>query len=87
MRQEKEYYKTWFDTDNFTQFKASVKYGFKKVFGHTDELTTILHDGSTIWDTVKKTGGVQYACGNNEYGVSFDIEFGRNIYIAMWYQD
>lgn len=86
MRQEKEYYKTWFDTDNFDSFKRSVKYGFKKVFGHLDQITTV-QDGETIWDTIKKTGGVQYNCGDNNCGVSFDIEFGRNIYIAMWYQD
>ena len=86
MRHEKEYYKEWFDTDNFDSFKKAVKYGFKKVFGHLDELTTV-QDDQTLWNIIKKTGGVQYSCGNNEYGVSFDIDFGRNIYIAMWYQD
>ena len=89
MRQEKEYYKEWFEQDgNFKAFKRAVKYGFKKVFGHTDELTIIPRgEDLTLWESVKKTGNAQYNISSCGCGMAIDIEFGRCIYISQWWEE
>lgn len=75
------------EKEQWNKFLVRVKYGFKKVFGHLDDLTTILPQwgGKTLWERLKETGSVGYNMGGSDCGVAIDIEYGARIYISQWW--
>ena len=65
----------------FAQFLVGVKYAFTKMYGHLDMLSMQKDrsDNRTLWEEVKSTGRYEF----NLDGIAIDLEFGRNIYLAI----